>query len=255
MKINSINSLMKFMLFDHKFHLFRGQSEARWPLESTMTRTLKANPRLSPVAAAAEQFTIRSFHRNAHLFDESFHHFKSCEFSTLTYIQHHGAPTRLLDVTASKFIALFFAFDGIDLSSGAKYVRIWYFDRRKLTDKTKSILGITGNDNLTTDPSKTWMDHINGKDAEALFVLPPVMNSKRSHVQSGFFICPATIKMSIHQIYESQYKDIVKFVDINKSLYENVNKLLGEVNLSHSTLYGGIESFSRDIRNRLVALK
>ena len=121
--------------------------------------------------------------------------------------------------------------------------------------KTMSILGITTNDSLSSEPSKTWIDHIKGKDENALFVLQPAVDSKRSHIQGGSFICPASINKSIHEIYEAQYSSLISFVDINKSLYEDVNRLLREVNLSHSTLYGGIDSYSKDMRNRLVTMK
>lgn len=255
MKINSVSSLMKFMLTDHKLHVFRGQREAQWPLESSMTRTLKANPRLVRFGASAEQFTIRQFTKNAHLYDEAFQHFKSCEFATLTYIQHHGAPTRLLDLTSSKFIALFFAFDGIDLSTGSKYARIWYFKPSEVSKKTKELAGIPDDYDISADPGKTWTDHIKGNGKDALFVMTPDVNSRRSHIQSGSFICSGNIQKSIHEIYEAEYKSLINFVDINKTLYEDVSNLLREVNLSHSTLYGGIDSYSKDIRNRLVTIK
>ena len=155
MKINSMNTLMKFMLKDHKFCLFRGQKDSTWKLESTLTRTIRSNAKLSHLAAEVEKFTTRNITKNAHLFDDNFKHFNKCEFATLTYIQHHGAPTRLLDITSSKFIALFFAFDDIDLSTGGKYARIWYFDHREFMKVTTDEIGspIHFHDRLFVDSS------------------------------------------------------------------------------------------------------
>lgn len=246
---------MKFMLSDHRLHSFRGQRESEWKLESSMTRTLKTNPILANRGVLAETATIKLFQKNAHLYDNNYKHFKESDFAKLTYIQHHGAPTRLLDLTSSKYIALFFAFDGVDMSSRGKYVRIWYFDNRELRNKTKELSSIAEDVDISENPEIIWSDFVQGNTNDSLFVLTPSINSKRSHIQQGSFICSGNIQKSVHEIYKNHYREIIHFVDINKSLMYEVHKLLRDVNLSHSTLYGGIDGYAKDVSNRLLLIR
>ena len=89
--------------------LFRGQSDADWPL----TPSLK---RVSSSFAVARQNEIDAYN----IFRSRAHSFLSPNlFSVLTrhynlllwwaVMRHHGAPTRILDWTRSPFVALYFA--------------------------------------------------------------------------------------------------------------------------------------------------
>ena len=89
---------------------FRGQSDARWGLSSTLSRTF-CNIGVHPRAwGEQEERIVRIFKRKAH-------HFlgqapdAADEFQWLALMQHHGAPTRLLDFTWSPYVAAFFALE------------------------------------------------------------------------------------------------------------------------------------------------
>src|SRR3970040_350804 len=78
----------------------RGQEDASWPLESSIARifrTYKVHPQ---VWARQEERINRIFRRKAHLF---LAHIPAHDddFQWLALMQHHGAPTRLLDFTWS----------------------------------------------------------------------------------------------------------------------------------------------------------
>ena len=103
--------------------------------------------------------------------------------------------------------------------------------------------------------SATWANYIKDNKYDVLFVMQTTVNSKRSHIQKGCFICPGNINKSINEIMESKYSSIIKYVDINKDLYKDIYNLLVSVNISHSTLYGGIVGYSNDIKNRLLLLE
>ena len=86
---------------------FRGQSDATWPLLSSLSRYLFKR-RIHPDAWPQQESRIlRIFKRKAHLFlpnppseDDS--------FEWLSIMQHHGIPIRLLDFTWSPHVAAFF---------------------------------------------------------------------------------------------------------------------------------------------------
>src|SRR5262245_61240807 len=85
--------------------LFRGQRDADWPLQTTLERTDTQLDRVD-----AEQFALQQFQSRALRF------LRMVEVPTstlewLALMQHHGAPTRLLDFTSSPYVVAFFALE------------------------------------------------------------------------------------------------------------------------------------------------
>lgn len=101
--------------------IFRGQSDATWPLRSALERKLhKDDIHLSERALRlSESITIDTFKRDVMSRFSHMDNLNNIEW--LGLMQHYGAPTRLLDFTYSAFISLFFAID-YDLS---KDYAIW----------------------------------------------------------------------------------------------------------------------------------
>src|SRR5581483_2688350 len=89
---------------------FRGEHDERWPLFSSLSRYLRAfgvHPQAWP---EQEQRILRIFKRKAHQFLEQPPD-PDDDFEWLALMQHHGAPTRLLDFTWSPYVAAFFALE------------------------------------------------------------------------------------------------------------------------------------------------
>src|SRR5579872_3353204 len=116
---------------------FRGERDERWPLYSSLSRYLRAfavDPRAWPEQEAR---ILRIFKRKAHQFLEKPPD-PDDDFQWLALMQHHGAPTRLIDFTWSPYVAAFFALertlgDGVvwamnparvDSSRAAKRIRV-----------------------------------------------------------------------------------------------------------------------------------
>lgn len=90
---------------------FRGQANAGWDLTSTLTRTLIERKIKPELWEEQEERTLRIFKRKAHHFLDRTPAEEE-EFEWLALMQHHGAPTRLLDFTWSPYVAAFFALEG-----------------------------------------------------------------------------------------------------------------------------------------------
>lgn len=104
----SLDDLLGLMRLLDADWVFRGQSDGDLPLKSTLERvldTLQCPPQLRRVA---ELSMIREFKRTAAQYlgnlpsEEDY-------VGWLATMQHHGAPTRLLDFTSSFHVAAFFA--------------------------------------------------------------------------------------------------------------------------------------------------
>src|ERR1035438_1418753 len=89
---------------------FRGERDERWPLYSSLSRYLMNFGVDQKAWADQESRILRVFKRKAHQFlaqppeaDD--------DFQWLALMQHHGAPTRLIDFTWSPYVAAFFALE------------------------------------------------------------------------------------------------------------------------------------------------
>lgn len=106
-------------------YVFRGQADACWSLEPSLLRQLRSVG--DPAAARGiEELLENEFTAQASLFPET----ESVWLALLAagrtelwaYMQHHGCPTRLLDWTASAYVATYFAVDQLPDCDGAIFV-------------------------------------------------------------------------------------------------------------------------------------
>jgi hypothetical protein len=93
---------------------FRGEVSARWPLVSSLTRRLQTFCEDRTLWPLREERALRVFRRKAHIYLSDRSALQD-DLRCLALMQHHGAPTRLLDFTKSPYVAAFFALeDAVD---------------------------------------------------------------------------------------------------------------------------------------------
>lgn len=126
--------------------VYRGHRCFEWNLESTLERALQehakrwdpekyglmlsagADPETEQWADGVEQWLTEFFRRNALRFGIPDLPEPWDTLGWWEVMQHHGAPTRLLDWTRSPFVAVWFAMDGCNEESGD--MALWIYDRR-----------------------------------------------------------------------------------------------------------------------------
>src|SRR5947209_2391503 len=112
---------------------FRGQADARWILNNAIERTAFIH-----FHQGIEAEFVAEFQRGARNYlskDETPNHL----IEWLALMQHHGAPTRLLDLTRSPFIAAYFAFEISRMLEG-EHVAIWAVNVYYLRNRAVEIL-------------------------------------------------------------------------------------------------------------------
>lgn len=113
------SEVVDFLLAQSDLWIFRGQAEAQWPIDTRLHRTF-------PVSTLTNEIRMRQmFSSDAPAFltpNELPHD----SVGWYAFMQHYGAPTRMLDWSQSPFVALFFATEAADATDGA----VWMLDRR-----------------------------------------------------------------------------------------------------------------------------
>jgi hypothetical protein len=232
-------------------YLFRGQSNTEWFLLDSLSRLLAV---LSPASSPrfAEQLAYRRFVGQAHLFlDPST---LPGEKSLLTWwalMQHFGCPTRLLDWTASPYVAAYFAVsDNLD-RDGA----IWAFDAGALARPVAESGGESIHETLTK--TKDHWDVFWGP-FEHKFV--HVFTLKREHTrtatQQGVFSVCTPLRTNhgdiIDESLETEHpRSRIKFVIEAELKREILNKLM-TMTITASSLFPGLDGLGRSIREYLM---
>src|SRR5215217_6941970 len=113
--------------------VFRGQLNTRWELRNAIERT-----DFIKLYSGIEAEFVQEFKRGARNYlakDETPEHL----IEWLALMQHHGAPTRLLDFSKSPFVASFFAFEQCD-ARPEKNIAIWALNVNFLNMRATEVL-------------------------------------------------------------------------------------------------------------------
>ena len=157
---------------------FRGQSDQSWSLTPSIAR--------NPADLSAEITTIKVFKQQSrpHLLG-----LPSTEWEWIFLMQHHRAPTRLLDWTERPLVGLYFAVQ--DESMDSRDAALWFLDPVAL-NKHSGHKRAFSKDILAFDIDKTLEQYLPDQVNARLTTLDPVAgigpwNSSRMVAQAGTF--------------------------------------------------------------------
>lgn len=251
MEIIEINKWSKFKSIVSSPRLqswiFRGQSDANWPIQSSISRhfiNFKVDKKAWP---HQEERLLRIFKRKAHHFLD---HLPNEEesFEWLSIMQHFGTPTRLIDFSFSPYVAAFFA-----IHKTSKDCAVWaIFPPNFDHDNKVKLL-----DGTTINPKQMWMrekesykqNFIPGNKRILVMGEPEKMN-QRLIAQAGTFVVPGVLDENLESIVLSNYpkgkKCIKKFV-LKKEIRDEAMKDLYRSNITEATLFPGIDGMARSL--------
>jgi len=242
--------------------LYRGQS-FDWPLTTTIERALYHWGIGLKKATYIEFQSIREFRRRVH---DPEHHRVHCDtLFCLALMQHHGAPTRLLDCTYSPYVAAAFA---IEHGIVSKTPVIWCFrgewcDIEAMRVTPDNLVNRRNDDSQRNDqtfvplfqldlapkgrPRWKFVKHEN-----------PLHLNERLTTQQGIFLCPADLACSFVDNLKAMQKwdsdqNVVKLrLDLTLAEARNFAQNLKNMNLSCAALFPGLDGFARSIGQQIV---
>ena len=232
--------------------IFRGQSSSDWALESSLHRAFKEAQSIHKLSRGKEKNLNRVEHEkvmidrfkcNAHLYLD---HLPQAEdlLSWLSLMQHHGAPTRLLDFSFSPYVALFFA-----LESGEKDAAVYCINHDAIRNDDDKYFG-----NNRLEVYSKILDPVKGICEPYLFAFEPTFSNQRLLSQQGLFVATNTLDISHGEIlndYAIKDADVIKIIIPAKQRFEGLRKL-NKMNINSSNIYPGLDGFCKSMLKQPV---
>ena len=237
---------------------FRGQRQD-WPLTATIER-------YSCRPGVAEDYVMREFRRRFHRYAQNAPG-RDDDLEWLALMQHHGAPTRLLDWTRSAQIAAFFAaqasstahpFVNEGVPTAPPFI-IWAVDTDSINAHAKAMLRIAEDADLSC--GETFRRVFWSQPAEGLYVVvavEPYRLNERLTVQHGLFLfanhalfpfhnCLA--RLLLHAKGEGQPSaQWLHKVVVSPGARADVLRALEQVNITATTLFPGLDGFCQSLQ-------
>jgi hypothetical protein len=263
-------------------HLFRGHEDAAYRLSTTLDRYGGTRKR------QAEDILLREFRRRMHQYLPS-ESIPGSDLVTLALMEHYGVPTRLLDVTRSPYVALYFAVrDALRDADAA----VWAFNCMNI--RTSSLKRVFSKDPALAkqigrfyDPraqftrhelfTEWFMPDVSRLDLqnpeplrhhEIIFDLEPFTMNPRLTLQQGLFL----VSGSPSRTFEDTLVDLLEEIEshigetgarepsvckivIPGNLRRPLMRHLEKMNITAATLFGGLEGFATSLREKLTSME
>jgi hypothetical protein len=226
---------------------FRGQCDASWGLSSKISRYLR-NFHIHPNAwLEQEERILRIFKRKAHHFLREAPDAND-EFQWLALMQHHGAPTRLLDFTWSPYVAAFFALEtatGDAAVWALNPVPISYVETQIVKGGRKIFpprMNPRSEGNLRRYFLKSKVPFI--------WVGEPQVMNLRLIAQSGTFAVTSDLTKPMEEIlsgYPDPRNTLVKFILPCDKIRRRGLRELYRMNITNATLFPDLDGLARSL--------
>jgi hypothetical protein len=253
-----LNEWRDYKLFVERFSenwAFRGQANANWVLNNAIERTDFIH-----FHKGIEAEFVAEFQRGARNYlskDETPEHL----IEWLALMQHHGAPTRLLDLTRSPYIAAYFAFE-FCFEKTDENIAVWGVNINYLKNKSLEILSgefgnaLKENKNLINENLFEKIFYQNNK--KLVFPVEPFRMNRRYSLQQSVFISTGISDVplmdQLHFLGDSIDQAVVKIEIPTKSKKEALRELL-QMNLHRASLFPDLDGYALSLKLRYESMK
>lgn len=233
--------------------LYRGQRSSRWRLETSLERCCKQLKVRPEARRDFENALFREFRRTYHQYSTHLPE-RAAVVEWLSLMQHHGAPTRLLDASYSIYVAAYFA-----LEDARGDAAVWAVNGEWAVNTAAGLLRAAGKPNVE-EMEEPFEDGDEARVEELFFSEPyvgaawpinPFRLSERLRIQRGAFLIPGDVSRpfmaNLRALpgYESP-RHLLKIV-IPKGLRLTALSRLFAMDISRSSLFPGLDGFARSL--------
>ena len=233
--------------------LYRGQRSSNWEFQTSLERCCDRQNVASAERSNVERELFREFRRTYHQYSGHVPDLGSI-LEWLAMMQHHGAPTRLLDFTYSIYVAAYFALETADGDCA-----VWAFDGPWALQQSFNLLNLAGKPNVDQlrEPFQERHEQL-VKDVfferphvKAACPLNPFRLNERLRIQKGAFLVPSDITVSFVENLNAlpEHDDpthVVQLVIPFKLRAEALRQLF-QMNISRTSLFPGLDGFAQSL--------
>jgi hypothetical protein len=251
--VKTLTSWNEVQRFERKGWLYRGQRSALWELRTALERCcdrqgISADDRLRIESQLVREFK-RAYHQYArHVPDPK------ATLEWLSLMQHHGAPTRLLDFTYSIYVASYFAVEMAEDDAA-----VWAVNGPWALQQSAALMRAankSGADKLLQPLNEGDEDIFNelffsGPQVCVAYPANPFRLNERLSIQKGIFLLPGTVSESFTTNLTAMpgYEDpgnALKLV-IPFSLRREALRQLFQMNISRTNLFPGLDGYAQSL--------
>lgn len=249
MQTIEITSWNQFMDLTTEFDgwIFRGQEDAHWPLDTSLSRYLAQYIPEASQWSIREERALRIFRRKAHNFLDDSGALVD-DLRCLALMQHHGSPTRMLDFTKSPFVAAYFA-----LCDARSDSAVFALDTPKLWKRAPVNYPKLTRQVIDPRLKGNFANYFLPNRHEILWIGEPRQMDRRLVAQSGTFVMPGVVNIPVDQVihkYDVNDSLLQKLV-LHQSVRSEGMKSLYRMNITHSTLFPGLDGLARSMAYEL----
>jgi hypothetical protein len=234
---------------------FRGQADSHWVLNNAIERTEFIHH-----YKGIEADFVAEFERGARNYlskDETPQHL----IEWLALMQHHGAATRLLDLTKSPFISAYFAFEQC-WPDHRDHVAVWGINIHYLKTRALEILKQEFGEELVKSKdliNETLFEKIfYNNNQKLVFPVEPFRMNRRYSLQQSIFVSTGIAEIPLMEqlqfLGESIKQSVVK-IEIPSSYKNQALRDLQQMNLHRASLFPDLDGYAVSMRLRYNSLR
>jgi hypothetical protein len=254
-QLNTWNDYKTFVDELSENWVFRGQAKADWGLQNAIERTDFIRLHKDIEANFLEEFQRGA--RNYLNRDQIPEHL----IEWLALMQHHGAPTRLLDFTKSPFIAAYFAYE-ISNGKADRFVSVWAINIHFLKMKAIEKLSQHYAEHFKNSPNiineelfeKIFFDN----SCSIVFPVEPFRMNRRYSLQQSLFVSTGNAaEPFMHQLNflgEDMKQAVIK-IEMPACNKSHALRYLQKMNLNRASLFPDLDGYAESLRLRYNSMR
>lgn len=233
--------------------IFRGQTDANWDLKTSLERS-----GFSMKYDGIENSFLIDFKRAAENFLDK-KDIPTDLIEWLALMQHHGAPTRLLDFSKSIFTAAYFAFEPVDYNSSN--IAIWAIDINSVTQSVIEHLrpyyieDFQKSHGRLTD--EIFEDVFYSRQHDCILPAEPFKMNRRYYLQQSVFISvgDSTVPFMEQLGFLERLIDesIIKMILPKKISYEVLTDL-NKMNINRASLFPDLDGYAKSLKMKYIIM-